>query len=71
MERTVVHSSSIRALGFSEDGNVLEVEFQTGTVYEYEGVPRAIYDALLGAASKGQYFDRAVRKGGYRFRRVR
>ena len=67
--RTPVASSSIRSVGYDEEG-VLEIEFRSGGVYRYADVARETYEGLLGARSHGSYFHEAVR-GQYDYRRIR
>lgn len=41
----------------SEEGvDTLEVEFLSGRIYRYDGVPKRLYDGLLCAFSHGSYF---------------
>jgi hypothetical protein len=61
--RTVVDSRSLSSVGYDAEQLVLEVEFRNGGVYRYVGVPRAIYEGLLTAESKGAYFNAVVREG--------
>ena len=61
MNRRHVQSSSLASVGFSEEHNVLEVEFNNRRVYEYFGVPRALYEQLLAAESKGAFMNRFIR----------
>lgn len=58
MLRNAVNSSNIAAVGWEqdEDGNaIMEVEFNSGVVYQYTGVPEWLYQGLLYAASPGKY----------------
>jgi len=55
-----VDSSLIRSVTYGSDAT-LTVYFQSGAVYRYFTVPRAILDALLAAPSKGTYFNRHIR----------
>ena len=71
MERTPVVSSNLAAVGHDIVRNILEVEFRTGSIYRYFGVPRSVYDGLMAAASHGSYFDAHVKKAGYRYEKVR
>jgi hypothetical protein len=64
-----VLSSSIEAVGYDPARRELTVRFAGGGTYAYEDVPRAVYDALLAAESKGRYVN-GVLKPGYAFRRV-
>jgi KTSC domain-containing protein len=52
-----VDSSMIQAVGYDADARVLEVLFNSGKTYLYEGVPPEIHQGLLDAASKGQYMN--------------
>jgi len=40
---------------------VLRLEFRSRAIYDYYGVPAAVDEALLGAPSKGSYFNRVIR----------
>ena len=66
MHRRAVNSSVLQTLGYDDHDNVLEVEFHTGRVYQYFGVPPAIYNDLLHAPSLGEFFNRQIRNE-YRF----
>ena len=61
MNETRVESTTLRALVYDGDSGVLQLEFCTGAIYHYCGVPPAVYEALLGASSKGSYFNRVIR----------
>jgi hypothetical protein len=63
MNETRVESTVLRALGYDGGRGILQVEFCTRAIYHYYGVPAAVYDALLGASSKGSYFNRVI--GGH------
>jgi len=59
MERLPVKSSNIKTIGYKE--GILEVEFTSGSVYQYNEVPQEIYVNILEAESKGKYFAKVVR----------
>lgn len=61
MDRVSVSSSNILSIGYEENGMVLEVEFQSGDVYQYFDVPHEIYEGFLNAGSHGQYFWAYIR----------
>jgi hypothetical protein len=69
-----VESSNLAAVGYLPDFARLFVKFHKGGVvtaeWAYDGVPRAVYDALLSAPSKGKYFAANIRNN-YAQRRVR
>ena len=50
-----VDSSMIHAVGYDPEGQQLEVVFNSGKVYCYQGVYQETYEALLEADSKGRY----------------
>ena len=62
--RTPVHSSCIASVGYAETAVTLEVEFRSGAVYRYAGVPREVHAAIVAASSKGTCFNKYV-KGRY------
>ena len=61
MNRVVVVSDMMSSVAYDPTIAVLEVEFRRGSVYQYLGVPRDHYDALLAAPSKGRFFNAHVR----------
>ena len=71
MKRVVVSSSSLRALGYDAEQQVLEVEFSSGALYRYEAVPPEAVQALLEADSLGRHFNQVFKPQHYRYRRLR
>lgn len=69
MERTPVDSSNITSIGYDENSNTLEVEFHSGAIYQYFDVPFNVYQGVMDASSKGQYFAQHI-KGYFRFVKV-
>ena len=64
-----VTSSTIRAVDYSELDNVLTVEFNNGSTYTYQGVPKETYQAFLDSDSKGKFFNRNIR-AHYEYKKV-
>ena len=56
-----VESATLWAVAYDDVCGVLQLEFRTRAIYHYSGVPAAVYEALLGASSKGSYFNRVIR----------
>ena len=52
---TLVESSMIHAVGYDSKTRILEVVFNSGRTYCYEGVPPKVYKELMAADSKGSY----------------
>lgn len=70
MERQRVSSSNVRSIGYDAPSSTLEVEFSSGSVYEYYSVPENVYSAFMRASSKGSYLNDHI-KSRYRFRQIR
>lgn len=70
MKYREVESSNIEALG--HDGESLGVKFKNGTIYLYQGVSKAIFDQLVGAASVGRTFNELIKSkpSDYPYERV-
>ena len=69
MERNSVASSNIASIGYDAPSQILEVEFQSGAIYQYYGVPENIYEQLMQAGSKGQFLNVYI-KNAYGYSRV-
>jgi hypothetical protein len=69
MRREAVDSTTMRSVGYESRSKILEIEFQSGEVYQYLDVPERMHKGLLGAKSKGQYFNDEIREE-YAFVRV-
>lgn len=69
MERTSIDSSSLASIGYEPRSRTLEVEFRSGRVYRYRGVPRKVYRSLLEADSAGRYLNLEIR-GSYPYSEV-
>ena len=59
----------MRSVGYESTSKILEIEFQSGEVYQYLEVPEMVHKGLLRAESKGQYFNSEIRDD-YAFVRV-
>ena len=69
MKRDLVTSSNIAEVGYDPNNRIIEVQFNTGAIYQYFDVPQQVYDELMGASSKGGYVNSNI-KGKYRYARV-
>jgi lysyl-tRNA synthetase class 2 len=54
-----LNSSVLAAVWYHS--NQLHVEFCTGEIYRYRGVPASVYRKLLSAPSHGTFFNAKVR----------
>ena len=69
MQRYSVASSNIAAVGYDPATETLEVEFLSGSIYQYYNVPESMYDQLMKGASKGRFLNTYV-KNAYPYSRV-
>ncbi len=69
IKRKVVESSTIVSAGYLPGIRVLEIEFQSGAVYRFEGVPKKVFTAFTKAPSKGRFFGSEIR-GKYSFEKM-
>lgn len=61
VERLSVKSVILNSVGYDEGTKILEIEFQTGLVYRYSGVPSKVYDDLMHSSEMGKYFSEKIR----------
>jgi hypothetical protein len=69
MEMIPVSSSNIAGVGYDEDSQTLQIEFNNGTSYQYFDVPEQVFTELRDAGSVGAYLASNI-KGVYRFSKV-
>jgi hypothetical protein len=69
MQRAFVESTTLRSAGHDPESAVLELQFRNSAVYQYLHVPRRVYRNLLGAPSKGGYFNHYIR-GKYPYKLI-
>jgi hypothetical protein len=67
MSRIAVESSALEAVNYYR--GCLEINFESGHLYRYFGVPKEVFDELLAAPSKGRYFHEHI-LDRYPFERV-
>lgn len=60
MRRIPVSSADITQVGYHQDSETLEIEFSKAGVYQFFNVPTMIYDSLMSAASKDDYYHTCI-----------
>ena len=55
MERYTVASSNIASIGYDAAAETLEIEFLSGSIYQYYNLPENMYDQLMKEPSKGKF----------------
>ena len=69
MRIATVESTTLLTVSYGEAQALLQLEFCSRAVYQYFRVPAAVHQSLLDAASKGRYFNQAIR-GRFPYRLV-
>ena len=69
MDRLIVDSTVIYAVGYDAKKSDLEIQFMDKSVYLYLGVPATLYLGLMNAESKGTFFDAKI-KNQFVFRKL-
>ncbi|MEG3991210.1 KTSC domain-containing protein [Microcoleus sp. Pol7_A1] len=64
-----VDSEMARSIGYDEEEQVLQIEFSSGSVYQYSDVEPQMWESLQDADSTGKFFNSEI-KGYYSSRRV-
>ena len=61
VDRLAVASSNVRAIGYDPQTQTLEVEFFSGSVYQYYGVPDHMHAQMMQESSKGRFLNYYIR----------
>ena len=56
-----VKSRILRSVGYDDSTKILEIEFSSGFVYQYSGVPKNVYADLMHSEEMGKFFSEKVR----------
>lgn len=76
MDREIVVSISVRAVGYDEATSTLEIEFCDSSVYQYSGVPKGVVTGFVDSLGLDpekrdlKYFAKNI-KGHYKQKTVR
>jgi len=57
VEMIRVNSRAMSAVGYDPSTQVLKITFSRGNTYDFCRVPQYIFDGLMGAFSKGTYYN--------------
>jgi KTSC domain len=69
MQVIAVESTTLATIAYDDAQRLLQLQFRSGAVYQYFGVPAAVHQALLRADAKGRHFNQAIR-GWFPYRLV-
>lgn len=57
MERIRIHTPNLRAVGYDAERRLLEIEFNDGSVYQYERVAPDLHRRFMASQSKRSFFE--------------
>ena len=57
-----VDSSFISEIDYHEKLFILDVKLKNGRTYSYRDVPKRVYNAFLNSDSKGEFFNKNIKK---------
>lgn len=66
MERKNIESSNINSIGYDKERSTLEIEFASGSLFQYYDVPESIYREISNSPSTGLYFHKNI-KNKYKY----
>ncbi len=69
MQRISVNSTDINSIGYDSQSAILEVEFNSGGVYQYFDVPSHLHEAFMNASSHGKFLNENI-KYNYRYQKI-
>lgn len=61
MQRQSVQSSNIASIGYESNSQVLEVEFNDGSIYQYFNIPSNVHEGIMSASSHGRYLHAHIK----------
>jgi hypothetical protein len=61
MERQHVKSVILTSVGYDEGTKIMEIEFHSGIVYQFSGVPPKVFKDLMRSTEIGKYYSEKVR----------
>lgn len=64
-----INSGMAKSIGYSEEAEILQIEFFSGAVYQYSDVEPETWESLQDADSTGRFFNSQI-KGYYSSQRV-
>lgn len=62
MQMIPVRSSAISAVGYDPEARHMAIQFTSGRTYTFCRVHPNVYEGLMAASSKGNYYDQHVRE---------
>lgn len=61
MDRENIESSMIQSIGYDVNNSTLEIEFNSGAVWQYFDFPESSWYEFEAADSQGKFFHREIK----------
>jgi len=61
MERQFIESSMIKSIGYDAQSSTLEIEFNSGEVWQYFDFSESLWYEFESSESKGKFFHREIK----------
>ncbi len=61
MDRKYIESSMIRSIGFDSESSTLEIEFNSGAIWQYSDFPESEWYLFESAESQGKFFNSNIK----------
>jgi len=61
MERQFIESSMLKSIGYEPNSSTLEIEFNSGEIWQYFDFPEALWYEFESSESKGKFFHREIK----------
>jgi len=61
IERYAIDSSNLKSAGYDEARQVLSIQFHSGAIFHYYGVPLHVFEDFGAAESRGHFYARNIR----------
>ncbi len=61
MERQFIESSMIKSIGYDPNSSTLEIEFNSGAVWQYFDFLESLWYDFESTESKGKFFHREIK----------
>lgn len=61
MDRKIIESTMIQSIGYDADSAILEIEFNSGAVWQYFDFPESTWYEFEGAVSQGKFFHSEIK----------
>ncbi len=61
MDRKNIESSMLQSIGYDGNSSTLELEFNSGAVWQYFDFPESLWYEFEAAESQGKFFNREIK----------